>query len=447
MAPNEFSRLGTWVRQSVTLRILSIAFLIIILLIPLTLIQGLIRDREYRLEQATTDVSSTWSNAQQFAGPYITIPYVVLLETTDGEIHEQTRHLYLLPDSLIITGTVSPEIRHRGIYQVTVYRGDLHISGRFSPPQPELLNIDRSSLRWNEASMSVGIPDLRGIAERVNLQFGDTMQPFEPGLPTHDLHESGISTHLPISQEWRGPIDYSFDLMLKGSGRISFIPTGIETRVGLSADWPSPSFDGSFLPDSRNVTDEGFDATWRVLQLNRDYPRQWIGASYALNRYDFGVTLLLPVDHYRKSRRSADYALLIISLTFLVFFFLEIRQRKRVHPLQYLLVGLALALFYALVLALSEHWNFAGAYISAAVATIALVTGYVGAVFKTRELTIILGGLLVLLFGFNYVLLQLEDYALLVGSIGLFLVLAFVMMWSRNIDWYRLSEDPDDDSF
>ncbi len=445
MEKSNSERMNSWVRRSVTLRILAIAFLIILLLIPLSLIQGLIRDREFRLDEATSEVSDKWSGAQEIAGPYITLPYKVLLEDDKGETQQQTRFLHVLPDSLIIDGIADPEIRYRGIYDVTVYRSALAIRGQFSPPDVSRLGVPASAIMWDDAVLSFGLTDLRGITERVVLNWDGTSLPFGPGLISQDVTESGVNTRIPIEANWQQATNFSFDLDLKGSRRVSFVPVGTETLVHLSADWPSPSFDGSFLPDPMSVTDAGFEASWRVLQLNRDFPRQWTGGVYPLNRHAFGVTLLLPVDEYRKSRRAADYAVLIISLVFLVFFFMEIRQQKRIHPLQYLLVGLSLALFYVLVLALSEHWFFGGAYLASAAATIALITGYVGATFKSSKLTGILAGLLVVLFGFVYVLLQLEDYALLVGSVGLFLILAFVMLWSRNIDWYQLPDVASDD--
>jgi inner membrane protein len=238
-----------------------------------------------------------------------------------------------------------------------------------------------------------------------------------------------------------GVYTFAFDLDLNGSQALRFVPLGRETNVQLASTWATPSFDGAFLPDERTVTDDGFSSDWRVLHLNRNYPQQWRGTSVALNESAFGVTLLVPVDQYQKSMRAAKYAILVIALTFLVFFFAEIRNRERVHPFQYILVGLALCLFYTLLLAASEQVAFNLAYVVAGLATIGLVTAYTRSIFASRTLSLLTGGVLLVLYGFVFVILQLQDFALLVGSIGLFVALALTMYLSRNIDWYRLSQN------
>lgn len=267
-------------------------------------------------------------------------------------------------------------------------------------------------------------------------------------------------------------IPFAFNLDLNGSSSLGFLPMGKVTEVSINAPWTTPSFTGAFLPDTREVNEAGFSARWKVLHLNRNFPQAWKGNQYYFSlselastedmlmppalrggseikpgqqNFAFGVNLLMPVDQYRKSMRSVKYAIMFISLTFLTFFFVEILNRKRIHPIQYLLVGLALCIFFALLLAISEHTAFNLAYILSALAVTALIGIYVSAVFKSRKLTAMLSLLLVLMYGFIFTLLQLEDYALLIGSIVLFIILAVVMYISRRIDWYAAANPEEEE--
>ena len=238
---------------------------------------------------------------------------------------------------------------------------------------------------------------------------------------------------------------FSIPLKLNGSGYLKFEPVGKETTVALESGWSSPSFEGDFLPDQREIRPEGFSASWKVLDLNRNYPQQWKGAEYSFGTGNhpsahFGVRLVQTVDEYAKTERSSKYAILVIGLTFLIYFFYETLRRFHIHPFQYLLVGLALSVFYLLLLSLSEHLGFNTAYAVATAATIGLITVYSAGVFKNLRMTVQLTLLLGLIYGFIFIVLQLEDYALLTGSIGIFAALAAVMYYSRNVDWYNLSE-------
>jgi inner membrane protein len=225
-------------------------------------------------------------------------------------------------------------------------------------------------------------------------------------------------------------------LNINGSESINFIPVGKQTNVDLDSDWANPSFEGSFLPNTRDINETGFNASWKVLHLNRSYPQQWIGTKYNIDESSFGVKLLLPVDHYQKSLRSVKYAIMFISLTFLIFFFTEILNKKRIHPIQYLLVGLGLSVFYTLLVSLSEQINFNLAYLLASLSIITLITAYSYSMLKNIKLTVIVAFVLSVLYTFLFTVIQLQDYSLLLGSIGLFLALAIVMYLSRKVDWY-----------
>ena len=233
---------------------------------------------------------------------------------------------------------------------------------------------------------------------------------------------------------------FAFDLVLKGSQQLYFAPVGRETKVKIQSKWATPSFDGAFLPDNRTISDAGFTADWKVLHLNRNYPQSWTGARNGIIESAFGVNLLLPTDHYKKSIRTVKYAFILIALTFLIFFFMEILNGRLVHPFQYILVGMALCIFYTLLLSFSEHLNFNIAYTLAAAMTVGMVTFYAKTIFETWQLAALVGGILTILYLFVFTIVQLNDYALLIGSLGLFGVLGIVMYLSRKIDWYNLGK-------
>jgi len=218
-----------------------------------------------------------------------------------------------------------------------------------------------------------------------------------------------------------------------------FTPVGKVTDVNISSSWKNPSFNGAFLPDKRTINSNGFEANWNILNLNRNFPQIWIGGNYSVNESAFGIDLLVPVDNYQKSYRSVNYAILIICFTFLVFFFIEILNKKLIHPVQYILVGISLVIFFILLISISEHLDFNNAFIISAVATLMCIGGYVKAILKSWKLMFLIMGELLILYTFIFVIIQLQDLALLIGSIGVFLVVGLVMFLSRKIDWYNLN--------
>jgi inner membrane protein len=350
----------------------------------------------------------------------------------------------MLPENLNISGSIAPEKRYRGIFEVIVYNSDISLDGDFSTLNIKDFDIEAKDLHLNNAFLSIGISDLRGIEEQIDLKWGENTKVFNPGTITTNIISSGINAPLNISVNSNGDIlsePFAFNVKLKGSEYLRFVPVGKITDVELKSDWSTPSFDGAFLPDHRTVSDSGFVANWNVLHLNRNYPQAWLNSEHRVQESAFGVDLLLPVDNYKKSERSIKYAILFIGLTFLVFFFIEIINKKRVHPIQYILVGLALCLFYTLLLSISEHSSFNFAYLASSVLTIGLISAYTKTVLKSTSLTGLMSGILTILYLFIYVIIQLEDYALLMGSIGLFIILALVMYFSRKIDWYQINNE------
>ena len=435
--PSFLDRLNTRLRNSVTVKMLTMGILILLLLIPASMIESLIREREGRRTNAIFEISSKWGNAQTLTGPILSVPYLVRAVDQEGTVITNRQHAFFLPEALEIEGALQPEIRYRGIYEAVVYRSSIDVRGSFVPPDFSEWKIPDGDILWDEAAIHVGISDLRGIDEQMTLSWNGESLPFDPGISVQGLLASGISASSLNLGTTTGPISFAFDLSLNGSDAIMFSPLGKETNVQLSSPWRTPSFDGAFLPDEREVREDGFDASWTIFHLNRNFPQQWRNASQDVLAASFGTKLLLPVDQYQKSMRASKYAALVIVFTFLVFFFAEVKNQERIHPFPYILVGLALCLFYALLLAISEHSSFGLSYLVAGAATIALVTLYSRALFTNKLLSGVVAGVLATVFIFVFVILQLEDFALLVGAVGLFVALAITMYLSRGIDWYN----------
>ncbi|MGB1242443.1 MAG: cell envelope integrity protein CreD [Chitinophagales bacterium] len=444
--PSSAERIGGWVRQSLTVKLISIGFLILILLIPMMMIGSLVKEREHRRNATVREISNTWGNAQTVAGPVLTIPYQKyhITEDEDGKNKKTvttTHYAHFLPNALDIKSKVIPEIRYRGIYEAILYNTEVSFKGNFDAPNFEVMGISADNILWKEAYVAVGISDMRGIQESIELKWDSAEYKFDPGIPVNDIFGSGVSVGIELQDNaTKLPHAFSLAVNINGSESLNFMPLGKETTLAMQSEWGSPSFNGAFLPDERNITKDGFTANWKVLHLNRNYPQQWIGKSQSISQSQFGLSLLMPLDQYQKNERSVKYAVMFICLTFLLFFFVEILNTTRIHPLQYLLVGLSICVFYLLLLSFSEQIGFNNAYFIASAGVILLITIYSKSVLKNNILTLVMFGTLIGLYGFLYSLLQLQDYALLMGSVGLFVILAVVMYLSRNIDWYTIGK-------
>ncbi len=459
---NSFSsRFSHWLRTSLLVKLTAIGTIVLLLLIPRAMIQGLIYERQGRKEQVVREISQSWGGAQSVTGPVLSIPFVEWKEEEKGKKTAQWHTLYILPQELHIDGNAQHEIRRKGIFDAVLYRSKLTLSGKFDKPAFRELNIAPENIRWEEARLSVGISSMTGIKNIIELEWSGQKQRMEPGTAAAGLLGSGVSAPVTYSSNAEA-FAFTIPLELNGTDALYFEPVGRLTTAQLKATWPSPGFAGRILPDKRNISANGFEAQWKVLDVNRHYPQQWKDLSYRFtgsdnsgqydeyhNKYipaseegdtSFGVRFVLPVDEYLKNDRAVKYAILTIGLTFLIYFFFETLRRFNIHPFQYLLVGLALTVFYLLLLSLSEQFGFDAAYGLAAAATIGLIAFYSASVLKIRRLVVQLTLLLCAIYGFIFVVLQLEDYALLAGSIGIFVALAAVMYYSRKVDWYNLGK-------
>ena len=434
-------------RNSVSIRLLIIALLVLVMMIPAVMIGALIHERENRNLEATREIASKWAAAQTVGGPVITVPYAETVTDAAGKKQPAVGFIQFLPDSLAIDGIIRPEIRYRGIFKAILYNTRLTLRGRFTLQRLEGLNLDPAKIQWNNAFIAIYVTDLRGIKDPPRLLIDGRKVLLEPGVKRgNDFFDSGVSAALPLARERARPFQFSLRLNLNGSQELNLLPLGRRTAAALRSSWNDPSFDGAFLPESHRIGKAGFRAAWRVLDLNRNYPQQWLGAT---NRNDifnsrFGVKLFTPVTGYTKTARAVKYLFMFVGLTFMVFFLVEVFNKKRIHPIQYLLIGLSLCIFYILLLSLGEHLSFEAAYLCAGLAITILITFYVRSALASRILTLATAGLLLILYGFMYVLLQNQDYALLLGSIGIFVIMALVMYFSRKVDWYEIEIDRGD---
>jgi len=397
------------------------------------MIQSLIRERENTRNQVVLEVNSKWATEQQLVGPIISVPYLVEYQSNEKTKFSK-EYAHFLPSELYIDGKLISDIRKRSIYEVIVYSSDLNISGTFEKTDFSIWKIPDDRILYDETIISFGISDMRGINEEIIFKINGTDFAAVPGVQSRDVINSGVSALIGKLDNEKN--DFSVRLSLNGSQRLSFIPIGKKTRVNLTSNNPNPSFDGNFLPDSRDITGEGFKAEWHVLELNRNYPQKWLKNTYQVENSEFGVRLVFGVDLYQKAERSAKYAIMFLALTFLIFILSEITNKKRIHPIQYLFIGIALIVFYSLLISLAEQIGFDLAYLIASLAVVALITAYTFNILKSRKITLFVSSSLIILYCFLYTILQLQDFSLLIGSIGLFIVIATMMYLSRKIDWY-----------
>lgn len=429
------------VSRSVTLKLISIFVLMLLLMIPMTFIMNLINERQALRESAIQEVSSIWAGSQVVYGPVLTIPFLRLVNE-EGTVKSVREEAHLLPSMLHIDARIEPQILKRGIYEVVVFRSAVSFSGNFGEIEKFTAGPGERKVLWDEAFLTIHVSDLRGIKEKMVVRWQEQDFPVEPGTRIPGIVGSGVTVDGVFAESTDYDISaFSFDLQLQGSGHLGFVPLGKETVVNLQSGWQDPGFSGSFLPDERSVGRNGFTATYRILELNRNYPQFWLGNQHSnsIHGSAFGVDLLLPVNDYQKSMRAAKYALLAITLTFLTFFLFEILNRKKVHPFQYTLIGLALVLFYTLLISVSEHTNFNIAYLVAGGAVILMTGLYAGSILKSMKQTLLFVFILFLTYSFVFMTLQIQEYALLTGSIGLTLILALTMFVTRKINWYELS--------
>ncbi len=425
-----------WERNRLLLKALTIGVLALLLLIPQLFVSDLIRERDARKQEVISEISSKWASEQTISGPMIVIPYLETVLTENNKKVVQKNYMHLLPENLEVDGKLFPEEHRRSLYKVMLYKSEIAIKGNFLNTSIEKFNIPADKIIWSEAKLVLDITDFKGIQENVFVQWNSQSIPL--GINYVDKDNTSLSAPLALSAGTIGnKHEFAIALKLKGTSEISFIPLGNTTKVHLSSAWKIPDFTGNVLPNfNKDFATKGIDANWSVLGINRSFPQSWNGETPEINNDAFGVRLLQGIDSYAKAKRTIKYSILIIFLTLAVYFFSEIVNKRLVHPIQYALVGFALILFYTLLLSISEYTGFNLAYLIAAIATIGLIAAYTHSIFKSIKTTALFSCFLSIIYLFVFLLVQLEDTALLVGSIGLFIILASIMYASRKVNWY-----------
>ena len=437
-------QLASSIRGSQVLRLLSVGFLALLLQIPIGMIGRLVSERQERRQGAVAEVSSKWGHTQAITGPVLVVPYTHRwTETPAGGqqiTRTETRNAIFLPERLEARGELDSEIRNRGIFSIPVYQLGLTVEGEFARPSFSELGVEPAAIAWERAHLAVGISDARAIQEETAVSWNDKQVSFRPGTGAFTDAGTGIHATVGVADAMER-FKFSFPLSLNGSVGVYLTPFGQNTLVELQSDFGHPSFQGNWLPAERSVSDAAFRAKWSIPFLGRNYPQAWRGEvamREAIDGSRFGVELVNPVDHYRMAERSVKYAGLFILLTFATVWLIEVLAGVRVHPIQYLMLGGALCLFYLLELSLSEHLGFPVAYAIASVSVIGMIGAYSVVVLHSVGRALVVGAGVALLFSYLYILLMNEDYALLIGSVGLFVILAAIMYATRRVDWYAV---------
>ncbi len=422
--------------NSYSVKMIIVSGLAILLLIPAFLIQDIIRERIALSENVKQELYAQWGGKQVVAGPVLNVPFTIQEPKENNQgIIERHGIAHFLPETLKTEGVLKPEIRYRSIYEVVVYEGQLKMTGSFAMPDATQLDLPNARFNWEAAYFTIGISDMRGIKNLPELVVNGQNCKVEPGVGDTDLFQSGITIKANLL-DLKKPLNFEIGLVLNGSEDLSVEALGKTSEVVMKSTWSQPSFTGGFLPTNRDITSKGFSAQWLVTHLNRNFPQQWVDRKYDTHEATLGVELLIPIDHYQKAMRSVKYAILFIALNFIIFIFIEIKSKTRIHPFQYSLVAFALLIFYALLTSIGEQIGFNWAYLVSALAVTSLISWYAFSMLRNMRMVIWVTLLQTGLYLFLFTILQLQDYALLAGSIGLFVILAIIMRASQQIKWY-----------
>jgi inner membrane protein len=450
-------------RLNLFLKAAAVGFLTLLLLIPLAMINGTISDRQSYRRQAVDSVAKSYAGPQSLLAPVIVVPYRVEVTVTHTDEHGavrttteiQNRRWTLFPKDVQFQGNLVPAIKKRGLHEVRVYEMAASMTGSFDLKAPGSDNTNGNLLNVGQPFLSIGISDVRGLVGTPRLTVDQ--QPLALLQGSAQQRGNGLHAFIgPVQAGETGHHSFRMDFTLGGTEQFAFVPLGDSNHVELKSTWPHPNFDGQFSPRSPEISDKGFVATWDISALASGAQAQYLNGAVpaastndntedssgaAANTLDsLSVTMIEPVNIYTQADRASKYGILFVMLTFVGFFMYELIKRLAIHPIQYLLVGLALAIFFLLLLSLSEHIPFLAAYLVASIACIGLLGVYLSAVLKSKSRGAGFAGMLTLLYAALYGLLVSEDNALVLGSLLLFAILAAIMLITRKIDWYALGQ-------
>lgn len=437
-------------RLSRPARWIAVAILALVLLIPLQMVQSVVRERHQRYQEVVADIAGTWSGDQLLAGPMLVVPFTEWIErreevvTVEGERRTVRRwescrrRAVILPDELAVEGRLSPETRRRGIYRVQVYTADLTVSATFRNPRGAVEALSTAErleeIDWSAAVVGFGLSDPRGIVSAEGFDVNGTTRAPRPGTTIAEIAPRGFHVQVGEDVSISAGLDLQLPLVIRGSGSLRFLPLGETTRAALSSQWPHPSFIGDVLPVERTIDDDGFAASWTIPLLNRSFPQAFTASSgVSIDEVEAGVRLFEPVALYDLVTRAVKYGLLFVVLTFLTLGLIELVTGVKLSLVQFLMIGVALALFFLILVALAEHVGFAAAYVLASSTVIVINTLYCAAILPRRSTAAIVGGVLAAIYGVLYTILKAEDYALLGGTLLLVVALSVTMYLTRRI--------------
>lgn len=417
--------------QSTTAKMIMVGSLTLALLIPLIFVQNLITERSQRQKEVVDETTSKWGESVYFYGPILKIPY-------KDPITLRFENAYFFPEEL--NNTSNTEIKtplQRSIYKSNVFTTKMNFTGKYFQPSFYKKNIPNENVLWDKATIMIRTTNLKSVKDEVKIKFSTSTYTFEPNHNNqqNDSIES-LETSF-INYDVIKDSKFNMDITYNGSKKISIVPIGKTTNAKMISNWSSPNFNGCFIPNDKKITANGFNATWKVLHFNRPFAQENFEFLPELHKYAFAVSFITPVDEYQQNERASKYGFLVIGLTFLIFFLIQSISKINIHIFQYSMIGIALIMFYTLLISITEHSSFTLAYIIAGTSVVALITLYSVSILKNRKFPMFIGIALTVLYTFIFVIIQLEDYALLVGSIGLFFILASVMYFSRKIDWSK----------
>ncbi len=435
--------------ENTAMRLVITATLILLMLIPLALVGTVVEERHMAYEDVLADISGHWGGEQVLTGPVLIVPYTEHHEVTETKVDNLgTEYLVkrlvaknfravILPEYLSLEGKIHPEYRYRGIYKSLVYDQEVTLEGSFAKVEAQIRSLSEPNLlheiHWSKALVAVGMSDPKGIARVQALTFGGAKVDLGPGTRAPELLASGF--HAPLNIGAITEAGFNLEMKIKGSHGFRLAPLGKLTEMNLSSSWAHPSFYGDLLPASHEIGKGGFKARWSIPHLVRSYPQNWILESnaYRLDAFSAGVRLFEPVTLYTEATRAVKYGILFIALTFLTLVLMELVTRVRPSMMQYAMIGLALSLFYLLLIALSEHVGFNLAYVIAAGSVIAMNSLYCMAMLSKKKLALIVMVVLIALYAVLFMILRAEGHALLAGSMLLLAAVAATMFFTRNL--------------
>jgi inner membrane protein len=425
-----------------------VLMLALFLLIPLGYVQKLTYERQERQNTVKNEISSIWGEKVLFYGPILKVPFIKEYKKKKKnelgeayyEIDQQTHYAYILPEDYNVKGTVDASKKHRGLYDAVVFKSDFSLEGEFNLENYKDFNVPRNQFKWDKAQIILKTSNLKSMTENVQVRLDDNTYDFQPYYNDESYYIQSLTTKefgLKDSVNQQNNIRFDIKLSYNGSESVEMVPIGKTSSFEISSNWKDPSFNGNYLPIDKVITEKGFSANWKILHYNRPFSQTFASALPNLSKYGFGLEFMVSVDQYQQNERTAKYGILVIGLTFLTFFMIQVINKLSIHIIEYVFIGIAMVLFYTLLLSITEHSTFSIAYLVSSTATIALISIYSFSLLKKVKLLFFIMATMSLLYAYIFVIIQMESYALLSGSIGLFVILSIVMYFSRKIEWSK----------